>query len=480
MVGAEGDSPMGAEEHCDVIVLGVGTSGEDLALRLASSGFDVIGVTDELVGGECAYWACIPSKMMTRAANLLAEARRADGIAAHTSVTPDWSPVAARVREEAAGGWDDSAAQARFEARGGRLVRGRGRLTGSRTVTVGDTTITARRGVVIATGSKPVVPPIPGLADVAYWTTHDAIQTSELPGSLVVLGGGAVGCELGQVFARYGVDVTIVEGADRLLPLEEPEASAAVGEALASDGVRQHTGSRAEQVAEAGGHVGVTLSDGSTVEGDRLLVATGRAPVLDDVGLAAAGIDGSSGVIPVDDRLRAADGVWAMGDVTGVAMFTHVALAQARVIGADIAGEDPPGIEYHAIPRVTFTDPEVGAVGLSESEARAAGLDVAVTVKPVPATFRGWLHGPGSAGLVKLVADRGAGVLVGATAVGPAGGEVVGILSLAVHARIPLEQLRSMIYAFPTFHGAVGEAVGAYALGLQDVLDPDGDRSLHM
>jgi pyruvate/2-oxoglutarate dehydrogenase complex dihydrolipoamide dehydrogenase (E3) component len=165
--------------------------------------------------------------------------------------------------------------------------------------------------------------------------------------------------------------------------------------------------------------------------------------------------------------------------VTGMAMFTHVALHQARIVAADILGENPPASDYRAVPRLTFTDPEVGAVGMTEAQARAAGLDVAVTVKDLPATFRGWLHGPGSAGFIKLVADRGADMLVGATAVGPAGGEVLGLLGLAVHARVPLSELRQMIYAFPTFHGAVGEAVGAYALGIQDVLDPGGDRTLH-
>jgi pyruvate/2-oxoglutarate dehydrogenase complex dihydrolipoamide dehydrogenase (E3) component len=248
--------------------------------------------------------------------------------------------------------------------------------------------------------------------------------------------------------------------------------------ALAGDQVKLHTASRAERITEAAGRIEVALGDGSSVAGERLLVAAGRAPDVADLGLESVGIDASEGAIPVDGRLRAADGVWAMGDVTGVAMFTHVALAQARVIEADINGGDPCPLRYDAIPRVTFTDPEVGSVGRSEADARSAGLDVAVSVKAVPATFRGWLHGPGSAGVVKLVADRGAGVLVGATAVGPAGGEVIGMLSLAVHARVPLEELRSMIYAFPTFHGAVGEALGAYARGLQDVLDPGGDRAL--
>jgi pyruvate/2-oxoglutarate dehydrogenase complex dihydrolipoamide dehydrogenase (E3) component len=468
-----------SDREVDVVVLGVGTAGEDLALQLASAGLDVVGITDELLGGECAYWACIPSKMMIRAANVLQEARRIDGVAGRASVTPDWAPVAARIRDEATGGWDDATAVSRFEARGGRFVRGRGRLTGPRTVTVDDQSFRARRAIVIATGSQPVIPPIPGLTDVEFWTTHDAIQVEELPRSLVVLGGGAVGCELGQVFARFGVDVSIVEGAERLLPMEEPEASAILTEALTTEGITARTGSRVERVQTEHGSMRVTMADGTTLTADRLLVATGRAPSLDGLGLESAGIDGSGRAIPVDEYMRAADGIWAMGDVTGAPMFTHVALYAARIVVAGILGRDTPAADYRAVPRVTFTDPEVGAVGLTESDARAAGLDVAVTVKAAGSTFRGWLHGAGGVGLVKLVADRATGVLVGASAVGPHGGEVLGMLSLAVHARVPLSDLRSMIYAFPTFHGAVGEALGAYARGLQDVLDPGGDRTLH-
>jgi pyruvate/2-oxoglutarate dehydrogenase complex dihydrolipoamide dehydrogenase (E3) component len=465
-------------EQVDVVIIGVGTSGEDLGLRLASAGLDVVGIQDELVGGECAYWACVPSKMMTRAANLLAEARRVDGAAGHADVAPDWAPIASRVRNEAAGGWDDSVAVARFEGHGGRIVRGRGSFTGPRTVTVGDRSFQASRGVVIATGSKPVIPPISGLDDVGYWTTHDAIQADPLPTSLIVLGGGATGCELGQVFARFGAEVTIVEAGDRLLPAEEPEASQVVADAFEAEGITVRTAAPATGVRADGRGVTVTLGEGGDVTAERLLLAVGRRIVLDDLGLDAAGIDGSGGAVPVDDRLRATDGVWAIGDVTGRALFTHVALYQARIVEADILGQEPAAASYHAVPRATFTDPEVGGVGMTEAEALEAGIDVVTTVKPVPATFRGWLQGPGNAGIVKLVADRQGGVLVGATAVGADGGEVLGFLSLAVHAKVPIGELQSMIYAFPTFHGGVGEALGAYARGLQDVLDPSGDRNL--
>ncbi len=463
------------DEQVDVIILGMGAGGEELGLRLTGAGLDVVGIEAELLGGECPYWACIPSKMAIRAANLLQEARRVDGMAGHADVTPDWAPVAARIREEATSDWDDTFAVARFEGKGGRFVRGRGTLTGPRTVSVDQQSFTASRGIVIATGSKPAVPPIPGLTEVDFWTTHDAIKAQELPESTVVLGGGAVGCELGQVFSRFGVDVAIVEARDRLMPEEEAEASEVLASAFEAEGIATHTGARVESVDARGESVVAALESGTELTADRLLVAAGRAVDLDDLGLEAAGLDGSAGFVEVDDFLRAADGIWAMGDITAKGNFTHVALYQASIVEADILGESPPPADYTSLPRVTFTDPEVGAVGMSEADARAAGLDVVVTVKDVAATFRGWLHASGNEGVIKLVADRGAGVLVGATSVGPHGGEVLGLLSAAVHARVPLEELQHMIYAFPTFHAGVGEALGAYARGIGKVLDPDAE-----
>ena len=462
-------------EQVDVVILGMGAGGEELGLRLTEAGLNVVGIEAELLGGECPYWSCIPSKMMIRAANLLQEARRVDGMAGHAVVTPDWAPVASRIREEATSDWDDTVAIARFEGKGGRFVRGRGALTGPRTVAVDGQSFTATRGIVITTGSKPAVPPIPGLAEVDYWTSHDAIKTRELPESLVVLGGGAVGCELGQVFSRFGVDVTILEARDRLLPEEESEASKVLASAFEAEGIAVHTGARVERVEARGESVLATLEGGTELAADRLMVAAGRAVDLNGLGLEAAGLDSSAGSIGVDDHLRAADGIWAMGDITAKGNFTHIALYQASIVEADILGESPPPADYSSLPRVTFTDPEVGAVGMSEADARGAGLDVVVTVKDVSATFRGWLHGPGNEGIIKLVADRAAGGLVGATSVGPHGGEVLGLLSVVVHAQVPLVELQRMIYAYPTFHAGVGEALGAYARGIGKVLDPTAE-----
>lgn len=459
-------------ESTDVIVLGVGTGGEDVALRLLAAGLDVVGIEPRLIGGECPYWACLPTKSLIRSAHLLQEARRGDGLVGRIDVKPDWSSVAARLRSEITGGWDDAAAVDRFESRGGRLVRGWGRLSGPTTVTVGEESFTARRGVVLATGSRPAVPPIPGLTDVSYWTTRDAVAAEELPRSLIVLGGGTVGCELGQMFARFDVDVTIVEGTDRLLPREEPAASEILLATFAGEGIAVHTGTPVASVSPADGSVVVALEDGSQLAADCLLVATGRTVDVSDLGADAAGLDVSTGFVEVDERLRAADRVWALGDVTGKGMFTHVALYQGSIVVADLLGQDPPAADYRALPRVTFTDPQVGAVGMSEAQARAAGLEVDIAVKQVPATFRGWLHRTGNDGLLKLVVDRGSGTLVGATAVGPQGGEVLGMLSTAIHARVPVDDLVAMIYPFPTFYGGVGEALGAYGRGLMSVLDP--------
>lgn len=466
---------MPVQSTADVVVVGVGTCGEDLSLRLLDAGLEVVGIESALVGGECAYWACLPSKRMIRMATLLAESRRANGRGGRVDAAPVWDLVARQVRNEVTGGWDDTVAAQRFGQRGGHLVRGRARLVGPDTVSVDDQEIRARRGIVIATGSTPAIPPIPGLGNFDYWTTHDVIQLATLPDSLIVLGGGAVACELGQVLARYGVHVTLVEAADRLLPAEEPEASHAVTTALKTDGISVYTGSGANRVVATEDSFAVTLADGYRLEASRLLVATGRRAQLADLGLETVGIDAGERFIAVDERMRAGDGIWAMGDVTGKGMLTHVALYQSAIAAADILGLSHPPARYDAVPRVTFTDPEVGSVGLTESAATAAGLNVAVVVKQLPATFRGWLHATGNEGVVKLVVDKGTGLLVGATTVGPHGGELLGLLGLAVHARVPLSDLRSMIYAFPTFYGAVGEAIGAYGRGLTTVLDPGYD-----
>lgn len=459
--GAEGGaSGLDVPDRIDVVVLGMGPGGEEVAERLADEGLSVVGVDAGLVGGECPYWGCVPSKMMVRAAGLLAEAGRLNGMAGKATVEPDWGPVAQRVAS-ATDHWDDTVAVERFQAKGGHFVRGWGTIEGPRRVRIGDVVLEAEVALVVATGTSPARPPVEGLQDVPYWTNREAIESGVVPDSLLVLGGGAVGLELGQVFARFGASVTIVEAADRVLGGEEPESSDAARAALEADGATVRTGLPVRRVRrEANGDgIEAELVDGTWVGASRLLVATGRVANLQAIGAGSLGVDVSGKGIPVDGRLRAGPGVWAVGDVTGVGNFTHLAVYQARIAVEDICGREPVDASYHALPRVTFLDPEIGAVGLTEAQARRAGMPVVVVTAPLSSSARGWIHGPGNSGFVKLVVDGGRGVLVGATSAGPSGGEMLGLLSLAVHAGVPLAELRRMIYAYPTFHRAIEDAL---------------------
>lgn len=447
------------ENNFDVIVVGMGPGGDVMAGRLAEAGLSVLGVDAHLVGGECPYYGCIPSKMMIRAGNALAEARRVPALAGSAQVSADYTPVSRRIRDEATTNWDDQIAVDRFESKGGQFVRGRARLTGPRTIQVGDQEFTASRAVVLNTGTSPVVPPVPGLAETPFWTNRDAVRAEAAPASLVVLGGGAIGVEMAQAFARFGSKVDVVERADRLLALEEPEASQVVAEVLRAEGLGVHTSAGVEAVSHSGSGFTVRLPTGS-LRAEHLLVATGRTAHLAELGLDALGVDGGQRFVPTDQRMRVVDGVYAIGDITGKGAFTHMSMYQAGIVERDILGEDPDfTAEYHAVPRVTFTDPEVGAVGLTEAQAREAGLDVRTSVTPMSATTRGWIHGPGGDGLIKLVEDAAAGILVGATSVGPNGGEVLSALTVAVHARVPTDRLRRTIFAYPTFHRGLETAV---------------------
>jgi len=441
----------------DVVVIGMGVAGEAVAGELASAGLEVLGVESRLVGGECPYWGCIPSKMMIRAAGLIAETRRVEGLAGKANVTPDWAQVAERIRREATDDWDDQVAVDRFTGQGGHFVRGRAQLAGPGRVLVDGQLVEARRGVVLATGTVASIPPIPGLADTPYWTNREAIELTTLPDSLIVLGGGAIGLELAQVFARFGVAVTVVEAADRLLAAEEPESSALVQEALESDDITVVTSAKVDRVTHDGRFT-LHLPD-RDLTADRLLVATGRRVDLTGLGVDTVGLDPAGRALEVDEHLRAGEGLWAVGDVTGHGAFTHVGTYQAKIAVRDILGDPGPAAEYDAVPRVTFTDPEVGAVGLTEAQARDRGIAVRTGLAQVPSSARGWIHKAGNEGLIKLVVDADTGLLVGATSAGPAGGEVLGALAVAVHGRVPVDRLRHMIYAYPTFHRGIEDAL---------------------
>ncbi|RRR97276.1 dihydrolipoyl dehydrogenase family protein [Glycomyces terrestris] len=445
-------------EQVDVVVVGMGPGGESAAAELARAGLTVIGAERRLVGGECPYYGCIPTKMIVRASDALAEARRVPGLAGAADVAADFGPVADRIRGEATADWNDQAAADRFTDAGGRLVRGEAVITGPGAVRVGDEEFTVAKAIILNTGTEPAVPPIPGLADTPYWTNRDAVAATEAPASLVVLGGGAIGLELAQAFSRFGTHVTVFEAAERLLPVEEPEAGDLVANVFRTEGIEIHTGTAVESVAHDAGRF--TVKAGTvTVEADRLLVATGRKPNLRDLGLDTVGVDATGRSLDADEHLRVADGVYAIGDIVGKGAFTHMSMYQARIVTDHVLGKDNAGAEYHAVPRVTFTDPEVGAVGLTEKQATEQGIAVATSVSEIPNSSRGWIHKSGNEGLVKLVADTERGILVGATSAGPAGGEVLSMLTLAVHERTPIANLRRMIYAYPTFHRAVEDAL---------------------
>ncbi|GGL40402.1 NAD(P)/FAD-dependent oxidoreductase [Phycicoccus endophyticus] len=451
-----------SEEHVDLVVLGLGPGGESVATQAARAGMTVVGVDERLVGGECPYYGCIPSKMMVRAAGSLAEAHRVAQLAGSATVAPDLTPVARRIREEATSDWDDTVAVQRLEDAGVTFVRGHGRLAGPGVVEVGDRRFVAGTGVVLNTGTAPAAPPVDGLADTPYWTNREALRATEAPAALVVVGGGAIGAELAQAFARFGTRVSVLEAAPRLLALEEPEASAVVADSFARDGVQVLSGARIRSVTHAEGRFAVAVTDaegtGLDLSADRLLVAAGRRPNLADIGLDTVGLDPTARSIDTDERMRAGEKLWAVGDITGRGAFTHMSMYQAGIAVRDLTGADGPWASYHAVPRVTYTDPEVGAVGMTEQQARDASLAVRTGLVTALGT-RGWIHGPGGEGLVKVVEDTAAGHLVGATAAGPSGGEVLAMLATAVHARVPTAVLREQVLAYPTFHRAVSSAL---------------------
>jgi pyruvate/2-oxoglutarate dehydrogenase complex dihydrolipoamide dehydrogenase (E3) component len=452
-------------EQVDIVVIGMGPGGEYAAQELAKAGLRVAGVEDRLTGGECPYWGCVPSKMMIRAANLLAEGRRIAGMAGTAQVTADWAPVAERIRKEATDNWDDRVAVERFEGVGGIFVRGRGRITGRGEVTVQSLdgqqpprVLRASKGILINTGTDPAVPPIPGLGGTPFWTNREAIETTEVPESLITLGGGAIGAELSQVFARFGASVTVVEAMPRLLPLDEPESGELLARVFTGEGIEVHTETKARQISHDGGQFTVDVG-GRSISAERLLVATGRRTGLAALGIASIGLNEQARTIEVNDWMCAAEGVWAIGDITGKGAFTHVSIYQADIAVRDILGRGGPAADYRAVPHVTFTDPEIGGVGLTEAEARAQGFVVRTGMTQVPESARGWIHKAGNDGFIKVVEDCERNCLIGATCAGPAGGEVLGALAVAIHGEVPVPRLRSMMYAYPTFHRAIEDAL---------------------
>ena len=442
-------------ESFDVVVLGAGSAGESIATQLAEAGRSVALVEALRVGGECPYVACMPSKSMLRSAEARSHAARLDDLGAGSA---DLDPhetaygTAARRRDEISEHRDDSKAAEAAERAGITLVRGSGRVVRAGVVGVEGREL-AYRDLVLATGSSAVTPDVEGLDSVPTWTSDEALAATERPASLLVLGGGAVGCELAQVHAAFGTAVVLVEPGPQLAGKEEPSIAALLAGALRDSGVDVRLETEVRRLERtADGRARAHLSDGAVVEADRVLVATGRRLNTAGLGLDVIGVTPTKdGAVATDERCRVQgqEHVWAAGDVTGVAPYTHTANYQARIVTANLLGGSSTA-DYRAIPRAIYTTPGVASVGMAEEAAREDGIDAVTAVMDVGETARASTEGAGGGRLV-LTADRARRVLIGAAAIGPHADEWLAEATLAIRAEVPLSVLTDVVHAFPTF-----------------------------
>jgi len=443
-------------DRFDAVVIGGGPGGEVAVNTLLKAGKRVALVEDTVLGGECTNWGCIPSKTLLRPAELEGEAQGTAGI----GTPPLHFARLAAYRDYMVSSHDDTKRVARYEERGVHVVKASGRIAGPGRVEAGGETLETD-AIIVATGAEAIVPPIPGLTEAGFWTNREATDLTEIPESVVAIGGGVVSIELGQFLARFGSRVTIVQGPDRLADRETAEIGEALAAILEADGIELRLGVHATGVRVESGAKVVELDDGSAARAAEILVATGRRPRTAGLGLETVGIEPGRRGIEVDERCRAGAGVWAIGDVTGIAPFTHVAKYQARIACADILGQETTA-DYRAVPRVIFTQPEVAAVGLSEAAAREQGLDVVTATIDLPTTVaRSYTYEEHPSGTFGVVVDRERQVLVGAWAVAPLAGEWIHTAVLAIRAEIPVDVLKDTIAQFPTFSEALGTALRA-------------------